>query len=140
VTWATGSPPSASGTSCGGATLAWQGPAATPARNQQIGSEFAGPRNLSAPANSMHFLLMSLQTTDVPIVHPAVYPTCRLLVTSSGPGYLGMLPVAVGASVQWTLPLPETLPATTVHMQDWVLDPASNIVRSTARFSVPLLK
>ena len=71
---------------------------------------------------------------------PLVGPTCSLLVPFSGPDYLGNLSLAIGSDVFWQLPLPESLPAMTLHFQDWVLHAADNRFYGTARLTVPLVK
>ncbi|MBL8753432.1 MAG: hypothetical protein JNK15_09040 [Planctomycetes bacterium] len=126
---------------CSPAYLVWNGPVATTNNAQQwIGGELSQITASSAPANSLHLMLVGTGTVDVPVVDPILGTNCSLLVPLSGPDHLGILPVAIGASAAWTLPLPENLPAMTLHFQDWILDPADNRLWGSRRRSVPITK
>jgi len=135
-------PPSQlSAANCSSAVLGWSGPAASSANSDQwIGSALSQIGVSSAPANSLHLMLVGTATENTPIVDPILGTNCSLLVPLAGPDHLGFLPVAVGASASWTLPLPENLPAMTLHFQDWVLEPANGRLWGTRRLSVPLTK
>jgi hypothetical protein len=135
--------PTLSPSNCSSAVLAWQGPTAAAAVNgsaQWIGSEFSRIAVSGAPANSLHLLLVGTATTNTPIADPILGTNCSLLVPLAGPDHLGFLTLAVGASVSWTLPLRENLPAMTLSFQDWVLEPANNLLWGTRRLTVPLVK
>jgi hypothetical protein len=131
LTYETPAPPSTFGVSCSGATLSWEG-------NQQIGAEFNRVRVTGAPW-SAHIMLVATATTNVQVVHPIVFPGCRLFVPASGPGYLGAFPTGVGPNPSWQLPLPAFLGAQTLHFQDWYLD-GNGLLYSTERLSVPIIK
>lgn len=126
---------------CSTALLQWLTPAGQsifPA--QWVGSELSQVRVTSAPANALHVMLVGTGTTNQPIVNPSLIANCTLLVPLSGAEHLGFLPIAVGSSAEWTVPLPEWLPAMTLHFQDWIMDPADGLFRVTRLMSVPLLK
>lgn len=126
---------------CSMAFVEWVGPAGTSTHpSQWIGSELSQVRVSAAAANSLHVMLVGTGTVNQPIVDPNLIANCSLLVPLSGPDHLGFLPVAVGSSAAWTLPLPEGLPAMTLRFQDFILDPADNLFRVTRRLSVPLTK
>jgi hypothetical protein len=40
----------------------------------------------------------------------------------------------------WNMPIPSFMPAFTMYCQDWVLDPSTNLLRSTRRLVVPIAK
>lgn len=133
--------PTLSPGNCSTAFLQWLTPAGQsifPA--QWIGSELSQLRVTSAPANALHVMLVGTGTTNQPIVNPNLIANCSLLVPLSGADHLGFLPIAVGSSAAWTIPLPEWLPAMTLHFQDWILDPADGLFRVSRRLSVPLAK
>lgn len=132
LTYETPTAPSTFGTSCGSATLSWLG-------NQQIGAEFDRVRVTAAPPSSIHIMLAATVTTNVPVLHPIVFPGCRLLVMASGPGYLGAFPTAIGSNPSWQLSLPEYLGAQTLHFQDWYLD-GNGLLYSSERLTVPIIK
>ncbi len=138
----TNSFPSVEGTACTTGGLQWTGPALSGAGadNLRIGSELAGPSVIQAPNNGLHLLLVGLTPANVPVSHPILAANCTLLVPFSGPDYLGALPLAVGNSVTWQLPLPEALPPLTIYLQDWILDPATSLFGGTRRLVVPLTK
>lgn len=137
----TTAPSQLSATNCSAAVLDWTGPGTSSANSDQwIGSAFSRVSVTAAPANSLHLMLVGTATVNTPIVDPVLGTNCSLLVPAAGPDHLGFLPTAVGASVSWTLPLPESLPAMTVHFQDWVLEPSNNKLWGTRRLSVPLTK
>lgn len=132
LTYTTAPPVSTSGLSCSNASLDWLG-------TQQIGAEFSSVRVSGAPPAAIHIMLAATVTTDVPVIHPIVFPGCRLLVMAAGPGYLGTFPTGVGANFTWQLPLPEALGSQTLHFQDWYLD-ANALLYSTERLTVPIIK
>lgn len=131
------SAPTMSGTSCSSVTVGWT-PTAT-SSGQQIGSEFTRVTFSGAPANSAHFMAVSLAPINVLLINPAVGNGCRLLV-DNGANLLGFMPLTVGSSGSMALPLPEWLPTMTLYFQDWYLDPAQNLFFSTQRLSVPIRK
>lgn len=123
---------STSGSSCSSETLSWIG-------NQQVGAEFNRLQYSGAPATAVHVPLLSLASIDVPVIHPAVSAGCRLLI-STGSGYLGQLPLTIGASGSYTIPLPETLSSFTFYIQDWYLNPSTNLFQSSVRLTIPVVK
>ncbi|MCA8950021.1 MAG: hypothetical protein KDE27_10995 [Planctomycetes bacterium] len=123
-------PATAGGIGCSGTVLTWSG-------NQQVGSEFERLNATGASAGALHFPVVSFATDDQPITIAGVGAGCRLLVDTVG-AYLGPLPVQTGSNPSWSFPLPEWLPALTLHFQDWVLE--GNVLRSTQRLSVPFAK
>ncbi len=128
------------GSGCMSINVAWAGPGVS-RQNQRIGSELTRIEvSTVQPVQLLHFPLLSLGTADLPILDPAVGPNCRLLVDIVGPGYLGMLPMAIGQNVSWPLPLPEFLQSTTLHIQCWSLNPASGQFFSSQRRTVPLVR
>ncbi len=127
-------PDSTAGFACSTATINWTGRGL---QGQAAGSEFLGPRVQNAPANAVHFMILSLGAVDQ-FPGPRTDPGCRRLV-SVGPGYLGIFPIMVGANVQWPLPLPTNVTAgLTLHFQDWHTNPAQTRFQSTQRLSVPI--
>lgn len=126
---------SVAGIGCSTATPSWG-----VYNSQQIGHEFGGVSVTGAPANALHFLLLSYGTQNVPVVNAAVWPGCRLLVQNAGPSFLGVMPLAIGSSIFVPLPLPEFLGSDTLYFQDWILDPANNFLFSTQRLNVPIIK
>ncbi len=127
--YATPAPWSNGGAGCNPAPITWAG-------NQQIGAEFSGVR-VQLPASAGHFLAVSLAAADLPVVNPGVLTGCRLLI-DTGPAYLGNMGFRVGDDVVWRFPLPEWLPPTTLHFQDWILNGSQ--FESTRRLSVPVVK
>jgi len=132
LTYTTAPPVTTSGISCSNASLSWLG-------TQQIGAEFSSVRVSGAPPAAIHIMLAATATTDVPVIHPVVFPGCRLFVMAAGPGYLGTFPTGVGSDFVWQLPLPEALGSQTLHFQDWYLD-ANALLYSTERLSVPIVQ
>ncbi|MCR9243486.1 MAG: hypothetical protein NXI31_00535 [bacterium] len=121
----------ANGQACSLATIEWLG-------NQQIGSEFNRLRidNNGTPVG--HFVIVAVGTTNLPIVHPSVFPGCRLLVQASGPGYLTTLPFQYGPTATYTIALPEWLDPMTFYFQDWMFD--GTLFYGSKRLSVPVVK
>lgn len=132
LTYTAAAAPATFGVSCSNAGLVWLG-------NQQIGAEFNSINVTGAPASAIHLMLVATVTTNVPVIHPVVFPGCRLFVMASGPGYLGTFPAAVGSSASWNLALPEFVGAQTLYFQDWYLD-ATNLLYSTERIAVEIVK
>jgi hypothetical protein len=142
MTYAAPAAPTVSGTGCSTRGLSWSiagSPVAPFGLSQQIGNEFTTLGLTGSGGGNVHIPVVSLATDDAPVPVAIVPASCRLLV-STGTGYLGALPVAIGVNPTWPIALPEGLPAMTLHFQDWVFDTAMNTVRSTARLSVPLVK
>ncbi|MCA8951480.1 MAG: hypothetical protein KDE27_18375 [Planctomycetes bacterium] len=110
-----------------------------PDNDQQIGNEFGHVVVEGTPAGTLHFLLLSTATANVGIFDPSVGAGCRLLI-DNGAGFIGALPLAIGATADWNVPLPEFVPAFTLHTQDWFLDPTDGRIYSSYRLSVPLVK
>jgi hypothetical protein len=133
VTYATPTPWSnfGFGTACSTATVTWSG-------SQQIGSQFGQANVNGAPATGIHFLILSLGTVNVPVINPAVFPGCRLLVAAAGIDYLGYFPPQIGANTSYPLPLPPFLGSQTLYFQDWYLD--GPFLYSTERLNLPIIK
>jgi hypothetical protein len=133
VTYATPTPWSTFGigTACSTATLSWTG-------SQQIGSQFGQANVNGAPATGIHFLILSLGTVNVPVINPAVFPGCRLLVAAAGIDYLGYFPPQIGSNTSYPLPLPPFLGSQTLYFQDWYLD--GPFLYSTERLNLPIIK
>lgn len=142
-TFPTETAPTIAGTGCSPASIAWravdQNDLTISSNDQQIGHEFTGVEVSGAPAGALHFMLLSFGTANVVVPSPAVPAGCRLLI-DPGVGYLGPLPLAIGSSARWAIPLPESLPSLTIHMQDWHTNAAATLVYSTQRLTVPLVK
>jgi len=120
-----------SGFGCSSATIRWDG-------NQQIGAEHNALRIVGAPTASLHIMLASTASLDLPVLLSGVEPGCRLLVDVFGPGYIGILDARAGASVSWTIPLLEWFTPTTLYFQDWILDGGQ--LSSTQRLAVPIVQ
>jgi hypothetical protein len=133
VTYLPAAPPSnfGFGSACSSATLGWNG-------SQQIGAQFGSIGLSSAPSTAIHFLILSLGTVNVPVINPAVFPGCRLLVAAAGPDYLGYFPPQIGSAPVFPLPLPSFLGSQTLYFQDWYLN--GPFLYSTERLSVPIIK
>lgn len=133
LTYNAPTPYSNSGTSCSTESIYWSG-------NQQIGAEFNRLYISGAPANAVHIPLMSLGSVDALLLNPSVQVGCRILINPSAGPYLGQLPLSIGSSASYQIALPETLPNTTVYLQDWFLDPATLLFRSSVRLTVNFVK
>lgn len=133
LVYATPAPLVTSGASCHpGAVLGWDG-------NRQIGAEFNALTVTGAGNNDLHLVVIAVATLDLPLQLPGMPPGCSLLVDILGPGYVGTLPLGVGSSGGWPVPLPEHLPPLTGYFQDWLLDP-NGVFSMTARLEVPLVR
>jgi hypothetical protein len=130
------------GFSCSSVALAWQATDAfgtlIAANSQVIGNQFTRIAASGAAATTLHFPVLSLATTSLPVPHPLVPVGCNQLVSTTG-GYLGMLPIGVGANPTWAMPLPEFLSPFTLYCQDWMLE-ANGTFTSSRRLNVPLVK
>lgn len=125
---------------CNNLAMSWTGPSSVTAVNQRIGSAFCGPRVQGAGTNDLHLMLLAIGTANVPVAHPLLGNGCTLLVPFTGPEYVVSLPPLVGNDAQWTLPLPEALPAITLYFQDWVLQANNGLFWGTGRLNVPLTR
>lgn len=132
LTYSTPVTPTTFGVSCSNANLNWSG-------SQQIGAEFNSVDVTGAPVSAIHIMLAATVTTNVPVVHPIIFPGCRLFVMAAGPGFLGAFPAAFGANVSWQLALPEFLGSQTLYFQDWYID-VNGLLYSTERLAVPIIK
>ena len=127
-------PVAVTGVSCSAATISWSGFGGAA---QQIGSEFSGPRVSGAPAGSAHLIVVSLNRTNVAIVGSGVGFGCRLLASLNA-GYLGLLPLQVGANITVPLPIPESIgPLTLIfqglpHQRRWIAIPEHAAPRGAA--------
>jgi hypothetical protein len=126
--------PSLAGTGCSGAAISWSGP-------QIVGSEFCRVRVFGAPANALHFLLVGTGTTDQPLIGiPGISGGCWLLVPNTGPGHVGVLDFQIGADVEWSLSIPESLSSGDFYFQDFHSDSAFTELFSTQRLQVPIVR
>ncbi len=130
LAYPTPAPWTTSGSACVSMTLLWWG-------RQLIGSEHESIIASGGGPSAMHFLMVSLVSTDQPLTHPAFPANCRLLVSNNA-GWLGTMPVQVGAAGQWGFPLPEWLPPLTLYFQDLVFD--GSVLRTSQRLEVPVVK
>jgi hypothetical protein len=131
MTYTTPAPVTKFGGSCGGATIDWSG-------SRQIGSEFCSVFVTGAPTTAAHFLLLSLQPVDLPVLDPAVHPGCRLLVSATVSALESPFALQVGSSVTFPLSLPSYLVGQTFHFQDWYAHGPQ--LFSTQRLTVPVIR
>ncbi|MCU0864001.1 MAG: hypothetical protein MUC36_09430 [Planctomycetes bacterium] len=131
MTYTTPAPVTKFGGSCGGATIDWTG-------SRQIGSEFCSVFVTGAPTTAAHFLLLSLQPVDLPVLDPAVHPGCRLLVSATVSALESPFAPRVGSSVTFPLSLPSYLHGQTFHFQDWYAH--GQQLFSTQRLTVPVVR
>ncbi|MFK7742241.1 MAG: hypothetical protein AB8H80_18145 [Planctomycetota bacterium] len=124
-----------SGISCSPAQIDWVG-------SQQIGSEFGRVRVNGAASDSIHVAVLANATASAPLANiPPIQNGCWLLVANTGPNFLGLFDLRVGANVSWDLPLPESLPIETYYMQGWHTVGGGNFdFVSTQRLRLPTVK
>ncbi len=141
LTFPAETPPSVGGLGCNAVTLTWSATdvdGTTIADNdQQIGHQYTRLSASGGPASGFHLMYLSLDPLNVVVLNPLITPGCRLLVDVFGPGYLGQVS-DFGSSVSWNIPLPDSLPALTLHCQDWIYDLSTNLLTSSTRLTVPL--
>ncbi|MCB9878403.1 MAG: hypothetical protein H6835_12460 [Planctomycetes bacterium] len=129
-------PAFASGPACSQATIAWHG-------SQQIGSQGSWVEVTGAPVNSLHICVVAFAPAQLQLfgVGP-IQDGCWLLVPPNGPDYAGMFGLQVGSLVSWSLPLPESVAATTLYFQDFhtVAGGGPFELISTQRLTVPIVK
>lgn len=143
LTYPAPNPAGWTGSSCRPILPEWEGrdqnDVVIAANDQLIGNEFGHIVLDQAPPGALHFMLLSTVTADQLILHPAVEFGCKQLI-STGAGYIGALPLAIGSSAEWNVPIPEPLPAFTLHAQDVFYDPATDRIYTSYRLSIPLAK
>ena len=123
-----------SGANCSPVQLAWYG-------SKWIGTEQCGVQFANAGAGSFTFAFVALAPASLQLFGiEGVHDGCWLHVPIAGPDYLGSLPLQVGASGGWALPLPEFLDAATLRFQGVNFDPSLNEFFSTSRLNVPIGK
>lgn len=124
----------ASGASCSPVQLSWYG-------STWIGTEQCGVQFANAPAGSFTFVLLALAPASLQLFGlDGIHDGCWLHLPIAGPDYVGNLPLLVGASGSWPLPLPEALGPITLRFQGVNFDPATNEFFSTSRMNVPITK
>lgn len=130
--YSSAAPWTAAGSTCSATTLRWVGA-------QQIGTETGRVSAINNQATNvpLHFLMCSLAPASQSVPHPAVLPTCKLLVDNVN-GYLGLLNLGVGNSVVWSFPIPSWVDPVTFYFQDWMLDGTQ--FEGSDRLTVPVVK
>lgn len=124
----------ASGASCSPVQLSWYG-------STWIGTEQCGVQFANAPAGSFTFVFLALAPASLQLFGlDGIHDGCWLHLPIAGPDYVGNLPLQLGASGSWPLPLPEALGATTLRFQGVNFDPATNEFYSSSRMNVPIGK
>lgn len=130
-----------SGAGCSPALLDWSNARdATGDAAQMIGNEFAQIEVRGAPANAVHFLILSASLADLPVPVPIVPASCRLLVDNTPPAAVGVLDFRIGASARWVVSIPEFVQPGTFYAQDWHSDASGTQFLSTSRLEIPLVK
>ena len=130
----TAPPPSHGGIGCSNALLSWNG-------SQLIGSAFGRVILDGVPPGALMTVALATQPFAQPLLGvPYVVNGCWLLVPNTGPDHLGFFAPGFGPQANWTLPLPEFLPAMTLHFQGFHFDATSSVVTTTQRLSVPIVK
>lgn len=125
--------PSLAGIGCGTGQLSWEG-------SQLIGGEHSGIGIANVPAGAIVTVAMATQPLATPLIGvPGVHSGCWLLVPNTGAGHLGFFPLQFGPTGYWSLPLPEWLPAMTLHFQGFHFDAGNTEVFTTQRLEVPIV-
>lgn len=126
--------PTTSAPSCSPAGIAWSG-------SQVIGAEHSRIVVAGAEAGALHVMIASLAPTQLPLAGVGTFlPNCSLLVDTGPASLLGTLPLAIGSLAQWNLPLPATLPAFDLVLQDMHTANGLSSLASSARMTVPLVR
>lgn len=126
--------PATFGLACGSAQLHWQG-------SQILGSEHSAITVDGAPPGGLLAVAVALAPFSTPLLGiPGVHNGCWLLVPNTGPTFLGFLPLAIGPSASFELPLPEWLDPLTLHFQAFHFDAGNTELFTTSRLQVPLVK
>ncbi len=124
----------ASGASCSPVQLSWYG-------STWIGTEQCGVQFANAPAGSFTFVLLALAPASLQLFGlDGIHDGCWLHLPIAGPDYVGNLPLQLGGSGSWPLPLPEALGPITLRFQGVNFDPVANEFFSTSRMNVPITK
>lgn len=124
----------ASGASCTPVQITWYG-------SKWIGTEQCGVQFANAAPGSFTFVLLAIAPASLQLFGlDGIHDGCWLHLPISGPDYVGNLPLLVGASGSWPLPLPEALGPITLRFQGVNFDPVANEFFSTSRMNVPITK
>ena len=100
---------------------------------------FWGVRVLGTPPSALHFVIMGLRPIDTNLTGVSgVAPGCFLRVDTTNQ-FLGVLPVRIGSTATWALPLPETLTPATIYLQGFYTGPTGEF-QSTRRLAVPVVR
>ncbi len=125
-------PVTVAGIACSPASIYWYG-------TTRIGSGNGRVVVQGAPAGALQVALVGYQVASQPLVSiPGVQSGCWLLVPNTGAGHLGILPLQVGGTVAWDLPLPEWLDPLDLYFQGFHSDAAMTNFLSTQRLNVPV--
>lgn len=125
---------------CSPGVTRWYGPSNRMEENESIGGDLSGVETISTPSGSLHLLVVGTTSTNLPVVHPVVGANCILQVPTSGPNYLGIMPLGIGSTVRWSLPLPESMSTMDLYFQDWVYDSYTNTLRNTGMLQINVAK
>jgi len=128
-------PTSTTGSNCSPASIQWLG-------SQLVGSEFGRARVSGAAFDSLHVMALAAAPSSVPLsAVPLFAPNCTLLVATTGPGFLGTYPLAIGSAADFELPLPEWLGTNTYYFQDFHTVGNGNLdLVATDRLALPIVK
>jgi hypothetical protein len=130
----TAAAPVVDGLGCSAAQLGWSG-------SQLVGAAYSRVTLGGVAPGALMTVAMAMAPFNQPLVGvPNVQNGCWLLVPNAGPDHLGFFSLAFGPDTQWTLPLPEFLPAMTLHFQGFHFDATNTTVSTTQRLSVPIVK
>lgn len=128
-------PASMSGIGCSPAALSWVG-------SQSIGNGHGYIRVVGAASDSLHVMVLATQPaaqilTGISIIQSG----CWLLVPNTGPDFVGLFGLKIGANPVYSLPLPEFLSSDTFYFQDFHTIGNGNLTLiSTPRLELQIVK